>query len=90
MEGRTDLYRLDNGTLTAIRYGDEMLGPIVRTYTGAVGPGFLLVNDKARPHVARVCSQLQEDEGIDTIECTPRSPDLNPIEHFWDIIFRSI
>ncbi len=24
MEGRTDLYRLDNGTLTAIRYRDEM------------------------------------------------------------------
>ncbi len=43
MEGCTDLYRLDNGTLTAIRYRDEILGPIVRPYTGAVGPGFLLV-----------------------------------------------
>ncbi len=37
MEGRTDLYRLDNGTLTAIRYRDEILGPIVRPYAGAVG-----------------------------------------------------
>ena len=29
MEGRTDFYRLDNGTLTATRYQDEILGPIV-------------------------------------------------------------
>ncbi len=63
----------------------DLLGPIVRPYAGAVGPGF-----NARPHVARVCRQFLEDEGIDTIEWPPRSPDLNPIEHLWDIMFRSI
>ncbi len=52
MEGCTDLYRLDNGTLTDIGNRDEILGPIVRPYSGAVGPGFLLVHDNARPHVA--------------------------------------
>ncbi|KAK3539034.1 hypothetical protein QTP86_023626 [Hemibagrus guttatus] len=51
IEGCTDLYRLDNGTLTAIRYRDEIPGPIVRPYTGAVGPGFLLLHDNVRPHV---------------------------------------
>ncbi|KAI4887144.1 hypothetical protein NFI96_003852 [Prochilodus magdalenae] len=35
LEGRTDLYRLDNGTLTAIMYQDEILGPVVRPYAGA-------------------------------------------------------
>ncbi len=90
MEGRTDLYRLDSGTLTAIRYRDEILGPIVRPYAGAVGPGFLLVHDNARPHVARVCRQFLEDLGTDTIEWPPRSPDLNPIEHLWEIMFQSI
>ncbi len=30
-----------------IRYWDEILGPIVRPYAGAVGPGFLLVHDKS-------------------------------------------
>ena len=78
MEGRSDLYRLENGSLTAIRYRDEILEPMVRPYAGAVGPGFLLMHDNARPHVARVCRQYLEDEGIDTIEWPSRSPDLNP------------
>lgn len=58
IEGCTDLYRLDNGTQAAIRYLDEILGPIVRPHTGAVGPGFLLAHDNARPHVARLCRQF--------------------------------
>ncbi len=44
LKGRTDLYRLENGTLTAIRYRGEILGPIVRPYAGAVGPQFFLVH----------------------------------------------
>ena len=88
-EGRTDLYRLHNGTLTAIRYHDKIFGPIIRPYTGAMGPGFLLVYDNAQPNVVRVRSQFLEDEGIDTIEWPLCSSDLNPIEHLW-YMFRSI
>ncbi|KAI4891845.1 hypothetical protein NFI96_029011 [Prochilodus magdalenae] len=80
LEGCTDLYRLDNGSLTAIGYQDEILGPVVRPYAGAVGPGFLLVHNNARPHVARVCRQFLENEGIDTMDWPTGSPDLNPIE----------
>lgn len=36
MEGRTDLYRLDNSTLAAVRYWDEILGAVVRTHTVCV------------------------------------------------------
>ncbi|KAI4881820.1 hypothetical protein NFI96_008240, partial [Prochilodus magdalenae] len=45
-----------------------ILGPAVRPYADAVGPGFLLVHNNARPHVARVCRQFLENEGIDNID----------------------
>ncbi|KAI3356298.1 hypothetical protein L3Q82_017193 [Scortum barcoo] len=88
--GRTALHVLARGSLTAIRYRDEILRPLVRPYAGAVGPGFLLMQDNARPHVAGVCQQLLQDEGIDAMDWPARSPDLNPIEHIWDIMSRSI
>ncbi|KAL0154047.1 hypothetical protein M9458_050647 [Cirrhinus mrigala] len=78
------------GSLTAIRYRDEILRPLVRPYAGAVGPGFLLMQDNARPHVAGVCQQFLQDEGIDAMDWPARSPNLNPIEHIWDIMSRSI
>ncbi|KAL0158892.1 hypothetical protein M9458_046968, partial [Cirrhinus mrigala] len=64
--------------------------PLVRPYAGAVGPGFLLMQDNARPHVTGVCQQFLQDEGIDAMDWPARSPDLNPIEHIWDIMSRSI
>ena len=90
MGGRRALHVLARSSLTAIRYRDEILRPLVRPYAGAVGPGFLLMQDNARPHVAGVCQQFLQEEGIDAMDWPARSPDLNPIEHIWDIMSRSI
>ncbi|KAL0161626.1 hypothetical protein M9458_045351, partial [Cirrhinus mrigala] len=90
LEGRTALHVLARGSLTAIRYRDEILRRLVRPYADAVGPGFLLMQDNARPHVAGVCQQFLQDEGIDAMDWPARSPNLNPIEHIWDIMSRSI
>ncbi|KAL0177266.1 hypothetical protein M9458_026160, partial [Cirrhinus mrigala] len=90
LEGRTALHVLARGSLTAIRYRDEIRRPLVRPYAGAVGPGFLLMQNNARLHVAGVCQQFLQDEGIDAMDWPARSPDLNPTEHIWDIMSRSI
>ncbi|KAI4872222.1 hypothetical protein NFI96_000670 [Prochilodus magdalenae] len=58
LEGRTALHVLARGSLTAIRYRDEILRPLVRPYAGAVGLGSLLMQDTARPNVAGVCQQF--------------------------------
>uniref|UniRef100_A0A9J7YAI0 Transposase n=1 Tax=Cyprinus carpio carpio TaxID=630221 RepID=A0A9J7YAI0_CYPCA len=68
----------------------EILRPLVRPYAGAVGPGFLLMQDNARPHVAGVCQQFLQDEGIDAMDWPAHSPELNPVEHIWVIMSRSI
>lgn len=90
MKGCTDFYRINDGTLTAIRYRNEILRPIVRPFAGAVCPGVLLVHDNAQPHMARAYRPFLLDEGTATNNWLPHSPDQNPIEHLWDIIFRNI
>ena len=90
LEGHTALHVLTRGTLTAIRYRDEILRPIVRPYAGAVGPGFLLMHDNVRPHVVGVCLQFLHGGGIDFMDWPARSPDLKSPEHIWDIMSRPV
>ena len=46
-QGKTDLHVIDNGTLTAERYVNEILDVRVRPYAGAIGPDFILMDDNA-------------------------------------------
>jgi transposase len=48
------------------------------------------MQDNARPHVAGVCQQFLQEEGVDAMHWPARSPDLNLIEHIWDIMSHSI
>ncbi|GFT60394.1 transposable element Tcb2 transposase [Trichonephila clavipes] len=86
--GRTDLHIIRNGTLTGRRYADEILRPHVIPYAGAIGDSFVFQDDNARPHRARLVENMLEAETIQRMELPACSPDLNPIEHVWDMLRR--
>ncbi|GFS74446.1 transposable element Tcb2 transposase [Trichonephila clavipes] len=49
IDGLTDLYIIRDGPLTARRYRDEILRPIVVPYAAAIGDDFILMDDNCRP-----------------------------------------
>ncbi len=48
--------------------------------------------DNAPCHKAQIISDwfLEHDNEFTLLKCPPQSPDLNPIEHLWDVVEREI
>ncbi|GBO11641.1 Transposable element Tc1 transposase [Araneus ventricosus] len=90
LDGQTSLHVFERGTVTGVRYRDEILEPYVRLFRGAVGPKFILMDHNARPHRALLVDEFLESEDIHRMDWPARSPDLNPIQHVWDALGRTI
>ncbi|GFS50662.1 transposable element Tcb2 transposase [Trichonephila clavipes] len=90
IDGRTDLYNIRDGPLTARRYSDEILRPIVVPYAAAIGDDFILMDDNCRPHRANLVEDFLFEEGIVRMERPASSPDMNPMEHVWDALGRRV
>ncbi|GBL76724.1 hypothetical protein AVEN_53407-1 [Araneus ventricosus] len=52
--GRTDLCVFAGGSVTAVRYRDEILHTLVRPFIGAMGTDSIFMDDNALPHRARL------------------------------------
>ncbi|GFX49492.1 transposable element Tcb2 transposase [Trichonephila clavipes] len=86
IDGRTDLYIIRDGPLTARRYRDEIIRPIVVPYAAGIGDDFILMEDNCRPHRANLVDDFLFEEGVVRIEWPACSPDMNLIEHIWDAL----
>ncbi|GFV54114.1 DDE_3 domain-containing protein [Trichonephila clavipes] len=48
------------------------------------------MDDNARPHRANIVDECLQSEDITRIDLTAYLPELNPIEHVWDMLGRRI
>ena len=71
---KTDLHVIDNGTLAAERYVNEILAVHVRPYAGAIGPDFILMDDNARAHRARITNRYLEQAAIVRLSLASENP----------------
>ena len=81
-QGKTDLIFIE-GNLNARKYIDNVLEPAVVPFARQHADRFILMDDNARPHRARIVDEYLSREHITRMNPWPAcSPDLKPIAHF--------
>ncbi|GFT78036.1 transposable element Tcb1 transposase [Trichonephila clavipes] len=71
-------------------YRDVILEQHVRLFRSAMGAEFLFMDDNARPHCAKIVGECLQSEDVTRMDWPAYSPDLNPMEHEWDMLSRRI
>lgn len=77
-----------NGQLYIQDILDPVLVPHFDNHPLATRPVFM--DDNARPHRSRAVTAFIQREAITILPWPAMSPDLNPLEHIWDLIGRRV
>ena len=88
-------YKLDlvtiQGNLTGDQYIRDVLQPVVPHFDNhplATRPVYM--DDNARPHRSRAVTAYLQSEAVTSVPWPAMRPDLNLIEHIWDMLARRI
>ena len=77
------------GNLNAQGYINQILQPEAVPFLQRHEPA-ILMQDNARPHLARICRQFLNRNNVYVLPWPVVSPDMNPIEHIWDYLGRKV
>jgi hypothetical protein len=80
------------GNLTGDQYTRDVLQPVVVPHFDnhplATRPVYM--DDNARPHCSRAVTAYLQSEAVTSVPWPAMIPDLNPIQHIWDMLGRRI
>ncbi|GFT90993.1 transposable element Tcb2 transposase [Trichonephila clavipes] len=90
IDGRTDLYIIRDEPLTARRYRDEILRPIVVPYAAAIRDDFILMDDNCRPHRSNLVEDFLFEGRNRTNGMASVFSRHESIERVWDALGRRV
>ncbi|GFX54278.1 DDE_3 domain-containing protein [Trichonephila clavipes] len=74
--------------MTGHIYPYVILEQHVRLFRGAMGAEFLFMDGNTRLYRANIVDECLQSEDITLMDWPAYSPNLNPIEHVWDMLDR--